>query len=95
MSVTFGDITFDYVDYDPHWDTLVLRVGDSPRPGDDWDQSEELDPLVFEAGKLIGVDIMSARFRVERDGEIVITMPDGSVLRSPDVGGAIGSRRAA
>lgn len=95
MSVTFGDITFDYVDYDPHWDTLVLRVGDSPRPGDDWDQSEELDPLVFEADQLIGVDIMSARLRVDRHGEIVITMPDGSVLRSPDVSAAIRSRRAA
>lgn len=90
MSVRFGEIVFDYVSYDEEWDTLRLFVGGPPRVADDWDSTEEgdgLDLAVDPDGTehIIGVDIISPRARLAREREIVLTLEDGTVLRSPDV----------
>lgn len=94
MRVTFGDITFDHVLYDDLCDSLVLGQGPM-RAGDDWYESQEGDPLRLEEGRLIGVEIMSARYRLDRGDKITITIEDGTVLQSPDVHLAVPGRQAA
>lgn len=86
--VHFDEIAFDYVEWDAEDRTLVLRVG-APDLADEYDTSEEGDPLqlLVVAGRevLVGVDIMSADTRAEMPDGITITLPDGHVMRSPDV----------
>lgn len=90
MSVTFGAIVFDYVDYDPEYDTLRLFVGGPPRIVDDYDNTEEGYGLDVEDGRIVGADILSPRACIANRGELVMTLVDGTVLRSPDVAEAIG-----
>lgn len=89
MSVRFGDVVFDYVDYDEEWDTLRLFVGGPPRRVDDYGSTDEGYGLDFEGGRLVGVDILSPRAIVEQGDEVVLTLEDGTVLRSPDVAEAV------
>jgi hypothetical protein len=95
MSVTFGEITFDRVWYDAPTDSLCLQVKRHGGRGDDWDATEEGDPLTFRDGQIISVEILGARHRVERGEEIILTLEDGTVLRSPDVLQAIPGLAAA
>lgn len=99
MSVTFGDIVFDYVDYDVRYDTLRLFVGGPPRLADDWDTTEEgygLDLARDADGneRIIGVDILSPGAILAQGGEVVLTLEDGTELRSPDVAAAVRSALA-
>ncbi len=84
MTVTYGDIVFDVIRYDPEHDNLILHSGPE-RPGDDWDQSDEGDALRFKDGALIGVDMFDFTTRLERGDAMTITLEDGTVLRPPDV----------
>lgn len=96
MSVTFGDIEFDYVDYDDEFDILRLRSGNPTKVGpDDWDNSLEDYSIVWSEGRIVAIEIMSPRMLVEQGREIVVTLEDGTVLRSPDVEQAITPRKAA
>jgi hypothetical protein len=95
MTVTFGNITFDSVTYYDWADSLCLQVKRHGGRGDDWDATEEGDPLTFRDGQIISVEILGARHRVERGEEIILTLEDGTVLRSPDVLQAIPGLAAA
>lgn len=96
MNVTFGDIEFDYVDYDDEFDILRLRSGNPTKVGpDDWDVSLEDYSVVWSEGRIVAIEIMSPRRLLEQGREIVVTLEDGTVLRSPDVERAITPRKAA
>lgn len=96
MSVTFGDIEFDYVDDDDEFDILRLRSGNPPKVGpDDWDNSLEDYSIVWSEGRIVAIEIMGPRLLMEQGREIVVTLEDGTVLRSPDVEQAITPRKAA
>lgn len=75
MSVTIGPITFDRVRYDREGDVLYLHVGD-PRTAVAFDASPEGHALRFDAAeRLVGVTIVNARWLLEREGRITITLP--------------------
>lgn len=93
MTISFGRFRFDAVEYDGQWDLLYLRCSDNPAP-DEWDVSEEGDALAYRGADLISVDVMDAALRLQEDGEILLTLEDGSVLRSPDVHLAITQQAA-
>jgi|SRR5215218_1479253 len=87
MSVTIGDTTFDRVSYDAEGDVLYLHVGDA-RSAADFDASAEGHHVRFDAdGRLVGVTILNAKWLLERDGEVTITLPDegGRLSAGPDV----------
>ena len=76
MSVRLGGIEFDNVDYDREADVLYLHVGE-PSTAVDWDESPEGDHLRFGAdGQLVGITIVNARWLLDEDGVIVITLPE-------------------
>lgn len=75
MSVTIGNITFDNVSYDAEGDVLALHIGD-PRTAVDYDESPEGHHLRFnDAGELVGITIMNAKWLLEQDGKLDITLP--------------------
>jgi uncharacterized protein YuzE len=75
VSITIGNVTFDNVAYDEVGDVLYLHVGE-PRTAADFDETPEGHALRFDQeGAVIGLTIVNARWLLERDGEIVVTMP--------------------
>ena len=80
MSVQIADITFDRVDYDAEGDVLYLHHGD-PSTAVEFDASPEGHALRFDHhGELAGVTIINARWLLDRDGEIKLTIPSAEQL---------------
>lgn len=87
-TITFDSTVFDHIDWDAHYGTLTLHVGPI-RPADVYDVSEQGDPLRYDLADgrevLIGLEVLAADARVNTPGGIEVTLPDGHVMRSPDV----------
>lgn len=79
MTVKIAGIEFDHVDYDREVDVLYLHVGD-PASAVDWEDTVEGDGVRYGPdGSLVGITILNARRRLDRDGKIVITLPEQRV----------------
>ena len=88
MSVKIAGIEFDHVSYYADGDVLYLHVGD-PASAVDFDESAEGDGIRYASdGSLVGLTIINARRRLERDGKIVITLPEQRV-EATDLGDAL------
>lgn len=75
MNVKIGGIEFDNVFYDRDGDVLYLHVGPS-KSAVDWDESPEGHHLRFGAkGQIVGITIVNARWLLEQDGKITVTLP--------------------
>ncbi len=87
MSVKIAGIEFDNIAYDSEADVLYLHVGE-PNTAVDWDDTREGDGLRYGPdGSLIGITILNARLRIERDGKIAITLPE-QLVETRDLGDA-------
>ncbi len=83
-TVTLAGIEFDRVVYDRDADVLYLHVGD-PSAAVDFDATPEGHHTRYGPdGSLIGVTIVNARWLVEHEGEIALTLPEQKV-RAPDL----------
>jgi uncharacterized protein YuzE len=83
-SVKIAGIEFDRVVYDRGGDVLYLHVGE-PSSAVGWDASVEGHALRYGPdGSLVGITIVNARWLLEQDGEIVITLPSHRVV-APDL----------
>jgi uncharacterized protein YuzE len=86
MTVEIGGIVFDNVDYDREGDVLYVDIGD-PNRAVDWDESPEGHGLRLGPNdELVGITIVNARWLIEQDGKIVITLPDRRRLEATDLG---------
>lgn len=75
MSITIGPYTFPIADYDAEGDVLELRTV-VPDGAVGFDSTDEGDGLRFdEDGHLVGITILDARWRVQHDGRVTITLP--------------------
>jgi len=82
MSLRFGGIEFDHVTYDHEGDVLYLRNGPSSAAVD-WDESPEGHHLRYGAGgQLVGITIVNARWLLEHEGKITVTLPQMQVEAS-------------
>jgi uncharacterized protein YuzE len=85
VAVTIGGIEFDNVFYDSEVDVLYLHVGE-PETAVEFDGSPEGHHTRFDRnGDLVGLTILSPRWLLDRDGKIVVTLPD-RVLETSDLG---------
>jgi uncharacterized protein YuzE len=76
MEVKIGNVTFDYARYDAVGDVLYLHVGE-PRAAAYGDETPEGHVVRYsDAGDVIGLTIISAKRFLDRDGELVVTMPE-------------------
>jgi uncharacterized protein YuzE len=83
MSVTIDGTTFDNVYYDAVADVLYLHVGD-PSNAVDFDESPEGHALRYDAnGRLVGITIIGAKYFLEKDGRIDITIPEHVATLDP------------
>lgn len=76
MSITFDSIEFARSHYDPRGDVLYLTV--SGYQGPPWDAhcGDEGHNVEFdETGRVIAMTIVGARWWLDRDGELRITLP--------------------
>jgi uncharacterized protein YuzE len=76
MTVKIGPLTFDQATYDEQGDVLYLHVGQRDAAADS-EQTPEGHVLRFDAGgTIIGLTIINAKWLLERDGELVVTLPE-------------------
>lgn len=76
MTVTIGHLTFDGASYDERGDVLYLHVGER-RAAAESEETPEGHVLRFDAGgRIIGLTIINAKWLLERDGELVVTLPE-------------------
>jgi uncharacterized protein YuzE len=85
VTVEIGGVVFDNVKYDRESDVLYVDIGD-PKRAIDWDESPEGHGLRLGPNdELIGITIVNARWLLEQDGKIVITLPNGRQLETSDL----------
>jgi uncharacterized protein YuzE len=85
VSVTIAGIEFDNVSYYAEGDVLYLVRGHH-RAAADFDASPEGHYLRYdESGALLGITIVNARWILDHEGKIPITLPDGRVLEATDL----------
>lgn len=86
--VTIAGITFDRVAYDRGGDVLYLHVGD-PGGAVEFDATPEGHHTRYGPdGSLVGLTIVNARWLLEQEGEIVLTLPERTV-RTSDLGSVL------
>ena len=79
MILKIGGIDFDNVLYDREADVLYAQVGEN-RAATDFDASPEGHYLRYDDnGVLFGITIVNARYILEREGKVVITLPERQV----------------
>ena len=83
MTVTIGSLTFDHATYDDRGDVLYLHVGKRQAAADS-EATPEGHVLRFDGrGEIIGLTIVNAKWLLERDHAINVTIPE-HVAVSPD-----------
>jgi uncharacterized protein YuzE len=76
VKVKIAGVEFDNVFYDAEADVLYLHVGD-PADAVDFDGTPEGHHTRYGPdGSLVGLTILNARRLLEREGKIVITLPE-------------------
>lgn len=76
LTVTIGNITFDHVTYDERGDVLYLHVGDRQAAAETLGTPEGHAVRYDTGAKVIGLTIINARWLLDRDGKITITIPE-------------------
>ena len=75
MSVHVGSFEFDVVDYDRDGDVLYLRTGPEQPPADTFATPEGHAVRIDEQGTVIGITIVHAKWLLERDSSVKVTVP--------------------
>ena len=78
MAVTIADIRFDYHDYDARGDTLFLSVArPSGQPPERAYETPEGHVVEYdEQGAVVSIELLNARWLLERNGELRVTLPE-------------------
>jgi hypothetical protein len=80
VSLRAGPYTFSHVTYDPPSDVLYASIG-QPRPGKRV-ETPEADYLRFDSrDRFNGMILMNPRERLERDGAVYVSLPQGDLVR--------------
>lgn len=80
MNVTIAGTTFDQHEYDERGDVLYLSAG-VPRPAARTIATPEGHAMDYdESGAVIGMVLVNARFLLERDGAVTVTIPPDRVV---------------
>jgi hypothetical protein len=76
MNIQIGPLVFDHADYDEAGDVLHLHVG--PPQAGEGEETPEGHVIRFAPGtqRIIGMTVINARRMLERDGRLVVTVPE-------------------
>jgi uncharacterized protein YuzE len=75
MTVHVGPYEFDHVSYDNDGDVLYLRHGEQREAAETFSTPEGHAVRLDEDKEVIGITIVNAKWLVERDGTITVTVP--------------------
>lgn len=75
MTITVGPYRFDHANYDELGDVLYLRLGEVQPAADAFGTPEGHAVRFDDQGTVIGITIVNARWLIDRDGKILITVP--------------------
>jgi hypothetical protein len=90
VSLRAGPYTFSHVTYDPPSDVLYASIG-RPLPGRRV-QTPESDYLRFDSrDRFTGMIVMNPRERLERDGAVYVSLPQGDRVRVQGVESLVGA----
>lgn len=76
MTVHVGQYEFDHVSYDRDGDVLHLRRGERRTAADTFGTPEGHALQIDEQGDVIGMTIVNAKWLLDRDGKLTITVPN-------------------
>jgi uncharacterized protein YuzE len=75
MTVHVGSYEFDHVSYDSDGDVLYLRRGERRAAADTFGTPEGHAVRLDEDGEVVGITIVNAKWLLEREGKITLTVP--------------------
>jgi uncharacterized protein YuzE len=89
MTVHVGPYEFDHVSYDSAGDVLYLRQGERQAAADTFGTPEGHAVRLDDSGEVIGITIVNAKWLVERDGKITVTVPNLIETNADDLAEAL------
>jgi uncharacterized protein YuzE len=89
VNVKLNGLVFDRANYDADGDVLYLARGDSVEASDAALTPEGHGVRYDADGHVIGVTIINARWLLERDGHLTITLPQEVKLDARDLASAL------
>jgi uncharacterized protein YuzE len=90
MKVKIDDLVFDRANYDADGDVLYLTRGESNVAADAALTPEGHGVRYSPDGQVIGVTIINARWLLERDGHLTITLPHAVRVEAGALAAALG-----
>jgi YD repeat-containing protein len=85
MAITIAGTQFNYHDYDPRGDTLFISIDGPLEQLADAYETPEGHTVEYDAsGALVAIEFLNARWLLERDGELRITLPEQPAVAGPD-----------
>ncbi len=89
VNIQIGPLAFDHADYDVDGDVLYLHVGQQ-QPGEG-EETPEGHVLRFAPGtqQIIGLTVINARQVIDRDGRLIVTVPDTVEASADDLAAAL------
>ncbi len=89
MTVTIGSHEFDWVSYDEPGDVLYLSKGPPEEAWDTMASPEGHAVRLDRTGEVIALTLVNARWLLERDGEITVTVPERLTAQSDALSAAL------
>lgn len=89
MTVHVGPYEFDHVSYDRDGDVLYLRRGEQREAADTFGTPEGHAVRLSERGEVIGITIVNAKWLLDRDGKLTITVPSLIETDADDLAAAL------
>lgn len=76
MILRIGDLEFDFVFYDADVDVLYLSRGKPVAATETLASSEGHAIRLNDSGEIIGITVVNAKWLAERDGRIIVSIPE-------------------
>jgi uncharacterized protein YuzE len=89
MKINIDGLTFDRAHYDADGDVLYLARGESSEAAEAALTPEGHGVRYGADGQVMGVTMMNARWLLERDGHLTITLPHAVRVEARDLAGAL------
>jgi uncharacterized protein YuzE len=89
VNIKIGPVTFDRADYDAENDVLYLHVGDPQEA--EGEETPEGHVLRYAPGtqRIVGMTILGAKRILDRDGELLVTVPESVKASADDLAPAL------
>lgn len=89
MMIRVGQYEFDNVAYDAEGDVLYLHRGDPVAASETFATPEGHAVMFDDVREVIGITIVNAKWLVERDGQITISVPERIETPASDLAAAL------